>query len=35
MEINDDIKVLIKKLALQNAIKHDGKANPGAIVGEY
>ncbi len=33
MEINDDIKVLIKKLALQNAIKHDGKANPGAIVG--
>lgn len=33
MEISEDVKTLIKKLALQNAIKHEGKANAGAIVG--
>jgi glutamyl-tRNA synthetase len=33
MEISTDVKLLIRKLVLLNAIKHDGKANPGAIVG--
>ena len=33
MTINNDVQTLIRKLALQNAVKYDGKANPGAIVG--
>jgi len=31
--MKDEVKTLIKKLALLNAVKHDGKANPGAVVG--
>lgn len=33
MSFNDAQKGLIRKLALLNAVKHGGKANPGAIVG--
>jgi glutamyl-tRNA synthetase len=33
MDISDDVKSLIKRLVLHNAIKHEGKANAGAIVG--
>lgn len=32
-ELTDSQIALIKKLALLNAVKHNGKANPGAIVG--
>ncbi|MCF7871528.1 glutamate--tRNA ligase [Candidatus Woesearchaeota archaeon] len=31
--MDDEVLLLIKKLALLNAVKHNGKANPGAIVG--
>ena len=29
-----DIKKLIKKYALQNAVRYNGKANPGNIIGK-
>ncbi|MGV8169191.1 MAG: glutamate--tRNA ligase [Candidatus Nanoarchaeia archaeon] len=32
MVVNDEVKLLIRKLALQNAVKFNGKASPGAIV---
>ena len=31
--MNKEILVLIKKLAFLNAVKHDGKAVPGGVVG--
>ncbi len=32
-DLSDDAIILIRKLSLQNAVKHDGKASPGAVVG--
>ena len=31
--MNNDVLLLVKKLALLNAVKHDGKAVPGGVVG--
>lgn len=33
MVVNQEVKDLIRKLALQNAVKFNGKANPGALIG--
>ena len=33
MTVHDDVKKIIRKLALQNALRYEGKANPGALVG--
>ena len=32
--MNDYLKIVIRKYALQNAVKYKGKANPGAVIGK-